>query len=272
MTKIRRYCGTSVCRLLPRLPRNLVLFDGHCLMSQARVRYVLERNFSFFHFRSLLVEDAALTARRLEQHALYFSSLDSPQGRDIVHRFVSCVGESKQDGTTRYSGAVTGKLPPTSPRVSDNVAVVLVEKVPTRHWKFLRRRAARTAGASNDDILWRNSTQLKVGRDASAKDPLLGDGSTTSDTCNHTELVVSSNFYAMCRIGMHLDRFIARLFFRLLFVLTPEPVASFVFRKCVLERRRVIWGTSEEDALKVWSRIEGIRERRWQWGSPYKRK
>lgn len=72
---MQRYNGNLYPALRTSLPRNLVVFDGHCLMCQDKVRFVLERNFTFF--------DDAAQAR----NTLYFTSTAAPDGKEIVKSF-----------------------------------------------------------------------------------------------------------------------------------------------------------------------------------------
>lgn len=237
-------------RLLPRLPRNLVMFDGHCLMCQARVQYVLQRNFSFFHYRSVLYEDKALAARRLEQHALHFASFDSSEGREMIQRCYlqrqrgPAAGEKKKQrgtGTSPPNGSSAAALP-------DDLVVMLIEKVPSRQHFFLRQMSAVSAGEKRDDRLW-----ARQGR------------SPTHALSQQDHLVISVNFEAVCRIGMHMDRAVWRLVFRCLYYFTPRRLGAWWFKRSVTQRRHRLWGTSEEDGVEVLSRIEGMKERRWRW-------
>lgn len=262
---VQRIAAAAHAKLLPRLPRNLVVFDGHCLWCQSRVRYILERNFSFFHFRSVLFEDKAEAAARLEAHALHFTSLDSSEGRELLARFFRSTKPKKSSS----SSTALASLP-------EDVVVVLVEKVPTTQWLFLRQRSARTRSYdSRVEALWRNSTltptKSSSSFSSSSAAAVGGAGATTvlplPDDPRQMQLIVSVNFAALCRIGMHLDRFLPRLVCRLAYFLIPEWMGSWLFQRFVSERRHRLWGTSEEDAVDVLGRVEGMKERRWAWRS-----
>eukprot|EP00796_Vickermania_ingenoplastis_P010081 gene10081-7051_t len=261
----QRFPAATFARLMPRLPRNLVVFDGHCLMCQSRIRYVLERNFSFFHFRSFLLEDPAEAAARLEQHALHFASLDSSEGRELLARFFS-KPESRQGPNRGTSNGAKGKAPRSLAPLPEDVAVLFIEKVPTSNWLFLRQQAGRTGRDRGDDELWRNST-LKYGGSPKGKKELAVRHEQLDP--RYTDLVVSVNFAAVCRIGMHLDSFLPRLLFRCIYWVVPDRAGAWLFHRYVTERRHTLWGTSEEDAVDILGRVEGMKERRWAWRTHY---
>lgn len=190
----QRFRGRSHGALLRKLPRNLVLFDGRCRLSQARVQYVLERNFSYFSFLRLA---RGIDAATLEANKMFFCSFDSAEWREVRRHFGRSVG--------------------------DAAGVVLVEKVPSEAASFLRR-----GGEEEADV----------------------------------DVLVSTKYTAVCRIGMKLDRWLPRTLFACLYYLVPQRVGDYWFDRAL--RRRRLWGTSEEDAVRFPKRILGLKERTWK--------
>lgn len=270
-----RFRGTMYKALLPRLPRNLVVFDGHCLMSQARVRYVLERNFNYFRMIPYFMGDEGDMAEQLDFHRMHFMSLDSSEAEELERVLVDKKG-----------AAAKGR--------PAEVVLLFVEKVPSKSASFLRgRRALATSataatsgargGASSSsssggatDELFQNPTTIDdsyaslSGKNVIKKRHQVNASEQTIATHalrhpEETDLLVSTNFAAMCRIGMHLDRRLVRNGFRVVYWLTPKAVGDWWFSKYVAQRRGVIWGTSEADAVSKLGIIEGMKERRWSW-------
>ncbi|KPI84107.1 hypothetical protein ABL78_6844 [Leptomonas seymouri] len=267
---IKRFRGVHYKQLLQRLPRNLLVFDGHCLMCQARVRYVLERNFSFFSFTKYLSSNVEREmVEGLDRHCIHFASLDSPEGVDI-HRsfFQRSVKVKKSSGAS----AATPSTPLSVLPVPADLVMVFVEKVPSQTASFLAR-ARRTELASDDLALFQNSSsssssKLDSRSGSSAKSSNgSGPASTRLREPNDTDLLISTNYAAMCRVGMHLDRFLVRSAFCALYYAVPSSVGDWWFERYVCQRRKRLWGTSEEDAVRVDGLLEGMRERRWTWRS-----
>lgn len=218
-------------------------------MSQAAVSYVLQRNFSFFHFTSVLYEKKEEQNKRLQQHALHFLALESTEGQELVRRFFS---------EASLSPSKSGRLPR-----PDDLVVVLIEKRQTSRWAFFRQQRAVDSQDNGDDKLWNKPKQMGRGS--------AGITSRTAEDAYKEELVVSVNFAAVCRIGTHLDRFLVRNCFRCLLLLTPNCIGELVFQRWVSQRRHTIWGTSEKDAVQYCDHIEGLKERRWAWRTVYRR-
>lgn len=272
----------SYGKLLPNLPKNLVVFDGHCLWCQSRMQYVLERNFSFFHFRSILFEDPKAAVERRRQHALHFTSLDSSEGRELIHRFFASTPSAGKAPSSSSTSFFSSRLP-----LPEDLVVLLIEKVPSRQWNFFRQKGARPSRENNDDLLFSASGDLQKNKQKkTSKTGVQKKGSPYSSTASSTmakddvlssqvdphqiDLVLSVNFSALCRIGMHLDRFFPRIFFSFLYYLIPESLGSVFFRHFISKRRHLLWGTSEEDAVDVLGRMEGMKERRWAWRTTFK--
>lgn len=277
--------------LLPRLPKNLAVIDGHCLWCQSRMQYVLERNFSFFHFRSVLYEDPKAAASRLRQHALYFASLDSSEGRELIHRFFT--SSPKKSTPSRSNSSSSTFFPSTRLPLPEDLAVLFIEKVHARQFYFLRQQGARLSHENNDDLLFRkkdSSDGIKrkkndpvgpqpLGQKNPSSSPLFSSSFPLPDEDvyasphdpSQVDLFISVNFSALCRMGMHLDRFFPRMLSCILYYTVPEWVGSKLFHHFVTRRRQFIWGTSEEDAVVVLDRVEGMKERRWRWRTTYKR-
>ncbi|GET88401.1 hypothetical protein, conserved [Leishmania tarentolae] len=257
-----RFRGSHYKQLLTQLPRNLLVFDGHCRMCQARVRYVLERNFSFFSFCSYAtraVENEI--AEGLDRHRLYFASLDSREGANVRRVFFQRASSSS--GACASSSVA---LPQRTLPVPEDLVLVLIEKVPSKTANFLA--CMRPGGLAADDrTLFARKTTTSDGRGA-AKSAFAATSSTASSQLAHTDetdLLVSTNYTAMCRVGMHLDRFLTRSLFCFLYCAVPTSVGNWWFERYVCRRRKRIWGTSEQDAVKESGVIEGMPERRWVW-------
>lgn len=277
--------------LLPRLPKNLVVIDGHCLWCQSRMQYVLERNFSFFHFRSVLYEDPKAAALRLRQHALHFASLDSSEGRELQHRFFTSAPKKASFSSSSTPSSST-RLP-----LPEDLAILFIEKKPARHWFFLRQQGARPSHENHDNLIFytkdasmQKRNEKKKRSESTQRTPQVGgipfpsaSSANVSSVSkeeeiffsendpNQVDLILSINFSALCRIGMHLDRFLPRLLSRFLYYCVPEWLGSIWFRHFVSKRRQFIWGSSEEDAVDVLGRVDGMKERRWAWRRTYKR-
>ncbi|KPA78330.1 putative mitochondrial hypothetical protein [Leptomonas pyrrhocoris] len=254
---IKRFRGVHYKQLLPRLPRNLLVFDGHCLMCQARVRYVLERNFSFFSFMNYASSEVEQEmAEGLDRHRIHCASLDSPEGTDI-HRsfFQRSVKMSRSSGASAATPSMALAVLPTP----EDLVVVFIEKVPSQTASFLAR--VRPGGlAADDHALFHNSASSSAPH-ASAT------ASARLVRPDETDLLVSTNYAAMCRVGMHLDRFLVRNAFCALYYTVPSAVGDWWFERYVCRRRKKLWGTSEQDAVRENGIIEGMRERRWTWRS-----
>lgn len=272
----------SYGKLLPHLPKNLVVFDGHCLWCQSRMQYVLERNFSFFHFRSILFEDPKAAAERLRQHALHFTSLDSSEGRELMHRFFASASTPGKASFSSFTSTSSSRLP-----LPEDLVVLFIEKVPSQKWKFFRQKGARPSHENNDDLLFSSAGVRQKNKQkklyTTGAQRKASPYSTTASSTNakddvfwspndphQMDLVLSVNFSALCRIGMHLDRFLPRIFFAFLYYLIPESLGSLFFRHIISKRRQQLWGTSEEDAVDVLGRMEGMKERRWAWRTAFK--
>ncbi|SYZ65767.1 hypothetical_protein (plasmid) [Leishmania braziliensis MHOM/BR/75/M2904] len=259
-----RFRGNHYKQLLTQLPRNLLVFDGHCLLCQARVRYVLERNFSFFSLLSYVmcrVEDDL--AEGLDRHRIYFASLDSKEGANVRRLFFQRTPSSSAACASSSAAPPQPVLP-----VPEDLVLVFIEKVPSQTAKFLA--CVRPGGVAADDrTLFQNTTTAATyGRGVAASASTTSSSSTASARlvdAAETDLFVSTNYTAMCRVGMHLDRFLIRLLFRFLYCAVPTSMGDYWFERYVCCRRKNIWGTSEQDAVKVSGIIEGMVERRWVW-------
>ncbi|KAG5505793.1 hypothetical protein JKF63_05129 [Porcisia hertigi] len=261
---MKRFRGSHYRQLLTHLPRNLLVFDGHCLMCQARVRYVLERNFSFFSFLNYAtsaVEDEI--AQGLDCHQIHFASLDSQEGENVRRVFFQ-----RASSSSAHASALTATPEPIL-SVPEDLVLVFIEKVPSQKARFLA--SVRSGSVATDDRTLFHGTTTATSRARGAiwgAQPTASLPSTPSAWlvhANETDLLVSTNYTAMCRVGMHLDRFLTRLFFRFLYCAVPTPVGDWWFERYVSRRRKRIWGTSEQDAVKEYGIIEGMRERRWTW-------
>ncbi|CAD2221118.1 hypothetical protein ADEAN_000864900 [Angomonas deanei] len=251
-----RYKGGQLRKLVPKLPRNLVLFDGKCLMSQARARYVIERNFNYFGYLSF-VRSTDLTEtemfERIDRHKMHFASLHSTDAASVVRLL-------------KVSRPAGGTIPEGSSY--ENATVVFLEKVPSSGTFFLRRKGGSSSGSrasgAQDNLLLRLSEEQRAGKKVSEKE--TGDAAVRTallSNPNEVDVIVSTDFAAICRIGMHVDRWLPSLFFGCMFYCTPTSVGKWWFDKYVNERRKKIWGTSEQDAMVALNTIEGMRERRW---------
>lgn len=273
---IRRFRGIHYKQLLPRLPRNLLVFDGHCLMCQARVRYVVARNFSFFSFTNYVfgggVEEEM--AEGLDRHRIHFASLDSPEGTDIHHSFFQ---RSVKVSKTAASAATPSTPLPVLP-IPEDLVLVFIEKVPSQTASFLAR--VRPVGLAADDRTLFQNTSTSSSATSGGASAITGRKNTAACSSarlvnpEETDLLVSTNYAAMCRVGMHLDRFLVRSAFCALYYTVPSSVGDWWFERYVCQRRKKFWGTSEQDAVKVDGIIEGMRERRWTWrsGTPRRQK
>ncbi|AYU78630.1 hypothetical protein, conserved [Leishmania donovani] len=256
-----RFRGSHYQQLLAQLPRNLLVFDGHCLLCQARVRYVLERNFSFFSFFSYArrnVEDEI--AEGLDRHRIYFASLDSKEGANVRRLFFQ-----RAPSSSASRASCSAALPQMALPVPADLVLVLIEKVPSQTASFLT--GVRPGGLAADDRTLFEKTAASYGRGAatSASTVTFSTASSRLVSAAETDLFVSTNYTAMCRVGMHLDRFLTRSIFRFLYCVVPTSVGNWWFERYVCRRRKTIWGTSEQDAVKECGIIEGMRERRWVW-------
>lgn len=262
---VKRFRGTHYRQLLSRLPRNLLVFDAHCLMCQARVRYVVERNFSFFSFANYAASDVDQEmSEGLDRHRIHFASLDSPEGTDI-HRsfFQRLVTRNKSSGA---SAATPTTALPVLP-IPEDLVIVFVEKVPSQTASFLAR--VRPGGLAADDrtLFQQTSPSSAASGTSSSSSASSSTSSARLVHSNETDLLVSTNYAAMCRVGMHLDRFLVRSAFRALYYAVPSSIGDAWFDRYVSRRRKKFWGTSEQDAVKEDGIIEGMRERRWTWRS-----
>lgn len=262
---VLKYRGVTCRTLFTRLPRNLVFFDGHCLWCQRRAQYVLERNFSYFSTVAYYAQfdwETSQADAKLDRHKMHFASLDSSEAEDVKKAFFNTATaplQPQQPSIDRSSWNTPAKKPP----LPNELVILLVEKVPSYNATYLRRHRGSTRNA--DDKLFRPPSRVE----ASARVQRQGVESSALQHPEQTDLLVSTNFAAMCRIGMHLDRTLVRLVSRLLYTMVPTAVGNAVFQKFVCERRRRLWGSSEEDAVKQLGRIDGMRERRWAWRSVY---
>ncbi|CCW62940.1 unnamed protein product [Phytomonas sp. EM1] len=272
-----RHRGLAYKALLPRLPRNLVVFDGHCLLSQARVRYVLERNFNYLSIPSYLLGYTQDTG--LERHRIYFTSFSSLEGNELKRLFFPISNSLRKTPST---GTSTSSLPLSSQpsRLPDDLVILFVEKVPSRNASLLHqagghrahedRNAALFAPASSNSSSSSSTARFYLFRDNRPRrkgDPQMDAGTLIFP--EDTDLLVSTNFSAMCRIGMHLDRIWLRIVFRVLYSIIPRRLGDAWFERVVSRRRKLIWGTSEEDAVTVPGAIDGMKERRWSWHKRY---
>lgn len=206
---VRRLRGTAFKTQLPRLPRNLVAFDGHCLMCQARVIFVLECNFSYFHIATYFRNGAeGREEARPDRHRMHFASLDRVEGRELERVFLKppaatapgSSNSSSSSGSSKGKGAVVA-----APGEEEELAVMLVEKAPSSRMAFLRRAGQRQSlnpfglnGGKGVNGVLRASALMRP---------------------EDVDLVVSTNYAAMCPIGMHLDRVCMRACLRELYYL-----------------------------------------------------
>lgn len=272
---IVRLRGTIHHALLRRLPRNLVVFDGHCLLCQERVRHVLERNFSFFAFRTLFTQgmDSRASEAQLHQHEMYFASFDSDTGEELLrvvfkrgHRDIqrrtraATPNESygltacharpdvKSLGSghnhTHVNNRVTDRSLTALLSLPDDLMFLFFEKVPSE---------SSARGCARYSSVW---CANEKGSPAAVCAAELSDS-------QDVDILVSTNYVARCRMGMHLDRWLLRWFWWACYRLVPRWLGCGVFDRCLSRRRAVIWGTSEEDAVAVPQRILGMKERRW---------
>ncbi|KEG13219.1 hypothetical protein DQ04_01141050 [Trypanosoma grayi] len=225
----QRYRGRSYQAVLRKLPRNLVGFDGHCLMCQARVQYVLERNFSFF---SILSFSRDIDPVRLEANKVLFCSFDSVEWREVRRWFPHLTQDAE--------------------------GIVLVEKVPSKTATFLssvrRRQRKQYLGAADSG---------RNGRDMFPLDPSSGASRDSGvGAAEDLDIVVSVRYVAVCRVGMKLDRWLPRTICRFLYYAVPQWVGDRWYDRVVARRR--LWGTSEEDAVRYPKRVLGLKERTWR--------
>jgi hypothetical protein len=269
---IRRFRGIHYKQLLPRLPRNLLVFDGHCLMCQARVRYVVERNFSFFSFTNYVFRGAETeVAEGLDRHRIHFASLDSPEGSDVRRSFFQRAVMARKSSPNVSSATPTVVLPVLP--IPEDLVLVFIEKVPSQTASFLARVRPGEL-AADDRNLFLSSSMASTTSSSATGGGSNSKGSSSSLTSSarlvnpeETDLLVSTNYTAMCRVGMHLDRFFMRSVFGALYYVVPASLGDWWFERYVCQRRRKIWGTSEQDGVSVDGIIEGMRERRWTWRS-----
>ncbi|KAK7194931.1 hypothetical protein NESM_000415400 [Novymonas esmeraldas] len=261
---MKRFSGSHYRQLLTRLPRNLLIFDGHCLLCQARVRYVLERNFSFFSLMNYATSEVEKEmSAGLDRHRIHCASLHSQEGTDVRRSFLH--SRASSSSSTSSSSA----SPPTTLPEPEDLVLLCIEKVPSRAASFLAR--ARPRGVAADD-----RALFHTGGGATAASPSRASASTAATssarlvTADETDLLVSTNYLAMCRVGMHLDRTLTRALFRLVYTVVPTAVGDWWFSRYVCGRRRRLWGTSEQDAAVEDGIIDGMRERRWTWRSAHR--
>ncbi|KAH9597692.1 hypothetical protein LSM04_007597 [Trypanosoma melophagium] len=230
-----RYRGHTYGTLLRKLPRNLVVFDGHCLLCQARVQYVLERNFSYF---SLLNLSQNTDEAKLAANKMLFCSFDSAEWREIRRHFPQL--------TTCPEG------------------VVLIEKVPSKTATFLyrvrdrRRKSINTRHSNNSSLFPFTSSSVTSSSNSSSSIGTLFDAGKEEDL----DILISVKYEAVCRMGMKLDRWLPRTVFRCLYYTIPQWMGNRWY-DYVMTRRR-LWGTSEEDAVKYPKRVLGLKERTWK--------
>lgn len=109
----RVYRGASYKLLRSKLPHNLVVFDGHCLMCHARVAQVIERNYEL-----VIAEDT-------DTRRMMFTSTGVPEGQLILKAF---------------------------PQQLQNVdSVVLIERVPSASGRLQRLNPFRRLGTLHLD-------------------------------------------------------------------------------------------------------------------------
>lgn len=77
----RVFPGDRFKILRARLPARLLVFDGQCLLSQARVTQILERNYY------LKEEDT-------EANKIFFTSSRVAEGKEVIHAFQSFLGNN----------------------------------------------------------------------------------------------------------------------------------------------------------------------------------
>lgn len=266
----RRFRGVTYRALLPRLPRNLLVFDGRCLMSQARVRYVLERNFNYFKMLSYFMGNEGDMSEQLDRHRIHLLSFNSSEADELRRLLLS-------DRSAQLAG-------PTQ----DDPVLLFVERVSSQSGSLLLARRARatsaTAGVSGahdpvaglfqDPTTAADSYAAFSGESIVRKKPPPRRGADAVSTQalqrpEDTDLLVSTDFAAVCRVGMHLDRWLVRSAWRVLYKLTPRSVGNWWFDRFIRQRRRTIWGTSEKDAVSTLGMIDGMKERRWSWRTRY---
>ncbi|RNF18753.1 hypothetical protein TcG_04886 [Trypanosoma cruzi] len=241
------YRGRSYQNILRKLPRNLVVFDGHCLMCQARVRHVLERNFSYFSFIRIM---QGVDPVKLEVNKMLFCSFDSVEWREVRRNFPHLLNDA--DG------------------------VVLIEKLPSKTASFLsrvkqgqkqRRQQGRTGGMKGSEekrglknFFQTNNFSFPLASSSvtTPRGPAGGFDVVEEDV----DIVVSVKYEAVCRIGMKLDRWLLRILFRCLYYMLPRWMGDRWY-DYILRRRR-LWGTSEEDAVRYPKRVPGLKERTWK--------
>nr|CCC93294.1 conserved hypothetical protein [Trypanosoma congolense IL3000] len=219
-----RYNGRACASILHKLPKNLVVFDGHCRMCQARVQYVLERNFSYF---SLLNPFKDADKVKLEENKMLFCSFDSIEWRELSRHF---------------------------PHITKDVqGIVLIEKVPSHNARFLssvRRRKIHNGASTGTQ--W--STNFPVASTSGFRDPNVPE--------SEVDVLVSIKHSAVCRVGMKLDRWLPSTVARCMFYLLPYCVGNLWFDYML--RRRRLWGTTEEDAIRSPTCVMGLKERTWR--------
>lgn len=245
-------------------------------MCQARVRYVVERNFSFFSFTKYASSEVEQEiAEGLDRHRIHFVSLDSPEGTDLRRSFFQRSVKVNTSASASKSAAAPSTALPVLP-VPEDLVLVFVEKVPSQAASFLARM--RPGGLASDDrTLFQSSpssSSTAGGRSGASASSSGGSATASARLINpqETDLLVSTNYAAMCRVGMHLDRFLVRTAFGVLYYTVPSSVGDWWFERYVCTRRAKYWGTSEQDAVREDGIIEGMRERRWTWrGSPARR-
>ncbi|CCW70359.1 unnamed protein product [Phytomonas sp. Hart1] len=270
-----RHRGLAFKALLPRIPRNLAVFDGHCLLCQARVRYVLERNFNYLSITSYLVGNTEDTS--LERHQIYFTSFDLLEGSELKRLFFPTPTSPRKPPLT---DTPTSNFP-LSPQpliVPDDLVILFVEKVVSKNASLLRHAGGHCPHGDRNALLFSPTSQALSSSLSSsmaifsflglhrgkAKDSNPMNAAVLPQP-EDTDLLVSTNFAAMCRIGMHLDRVWLRAISCVLYYTIPRRLGDAWFERAVLKRRKLIWGASEEDAVKMLGMIDGMKERRWSW-------
>ncbi|KAG8341838.1 hypothetical protein ERJ75_000462100 [Trypanosoma vivax] len=219
----QRYRGRSHRALLRKLPRNLVAFDGHCRMCQARVQYVLERNFSYF---SLLNPTRDVDKDALEANKMLFCSFDSVEWQELSRQLPHLTRGAE--------------------------GIVLFEKVPSTTKAFIDR--VRQQGKSSTSL----TGTFLASPSASLSPPLQSNAEAEEDM----DILVSTKFSAVCRVGMKLDRWLPRTVARCFYQFLPNWVGDRWYER-VLRRRR-LWGTSEDDAVRHPEHLLGLKERTWR--------
>ncbi|CBH14988.1 hypothetical protein, conserved [Trypanosoma brucei gambiense DAL972] len=219
-----RFKGRLNPTILRKLPRNLVVFDGHCLMCQARVQYVLERNFSYFSLLNLTLD---VDKVKLRENKVLFCSFDSIEWRELRRHF---------------------------PDVTKDVeGIILFEKVPSRTADFLSRvrrmkKRSKSLSKSNEALSfpvassshWRSFTDVE----------------------DELDILISTKHTAVCRVGMKLDRWLPSVVARCMLYAMPRWIGDRWYDRVL--RRRTLWGTSEEDAVRYPARVLGLKERTWR--------